>query len=81
MYWGVGGLCLYVGSVLTAVSGFVLPLGTGDHAVFNQGQFKRRIDVVKTQEHNGVAVLHGLQYSAAKLAYPPSKCCSDSYRR
>ena len=29
---------------------------------------------MKGQGHHGLAVLHGLQCSRAKLPYPPSKC-------
>ena len=41
--------------------------------MFHQDQFERRVEVVKAQGHYGVAVLHGLQYSVAKLSHPPSE--------
>ena len=54
-------------------------VGSGDHAVFNQDQFERRMDVVNAQGHYGVAVLHGLQYSVAKLSHPPSEYLTQVY--
>ena len=54
---------------------YVLRIGSGDQAVFNHDCFEKRIELVKRQGHHGLAVLHGLQYSVAKLSHPPSKYC------
>ncbi len=51
----------------------ILLLGFGETGVINQELFDRRIEVVKTQGHYGVAVLYGFQCSVAKLSHPPSK--------